>query len=209
VPGVARIGRAFRVVSSAVVKRMTSPKYAGVLEYGHDYGGAYLLRRGMYMPWELPELLDADLVREGWRELRTRAELERTAHALPDGRLRISALEATWYMRNQLLRDTDWASMSHSLEVRVPLVDHVLLAALAPMISHMQSPDGKTWLAKSPQRELPPLHWQREKTGFSTPLENWLASVTELDTYRRVPLLARDGCQWARRYAYVVQQRVE
>ena len=30
-------------------------------------------------------------------------------------------------MRNQLLRDTDWASMAHSLEVRVPLVDAVLL----------------------------------------------------------------------------------
>ena len=46
---------------------MTSPKYAGLVEYGTDYAG-YLLRRGMFMPWELPEILDADLVRAGWRE---------------------------------------------------------------------------------------------------------------------------------------------
>ncbi len=31
-------------------------------------------------------------------------------------------------MRNQLLRDTDWASMAHALEVRVPLVDSVAVA---------------------------------------------------------------------------------
>ena len=36
-------------------------------------------------------------------------------------------LESSLYMRNQLLRDTDWASMAHSLEVRVPLVDVELL----------------------------------------------------------------------------------
>ena len=34
-------------------------------------------------------------------------------------------------MRNQLLRDTDWASMAHGLEVRVPLVDSVLLSSAA------------------------------------------------------------------------------
>ena len=34
-------------------------------------------------------------------------------------------------MRNQLLRDTDWASMAHALEVRVPLVDAALLRCVA------------------------------------------------------------------------------
>jgi len=32
-----------------------------------------------------------------------------------------------WYMRQQLLRDADWADMAHSLEIRVPLVDLELL----------------------------------------------------------------------------------
>ena len=38
----------------------------------------------------------------------------------------ISLLLASLYMRNQLLRDSDWASMDHSLELRVPLVDVAL-----------------------------------------------------------------------------------
>ena len=31
--------------------------------------GAYLLRRGIFMPWELPEVLGPDLAREGLRRL--------------------------------------------------------------------------------------------------------------------------------------------
>jgi asparagine synthase (glutamine-hydrolysing) len=42
-------------------------------------------------------------------------------------------MESSLYMRNQLLRDTDWASMAHSLEVRVPLVDSKLLRSLVPI----------------------------------------------------------------------------
>lgn len=34
------------------------PKAPGVLQYGGDWAGAYLLRRGVYMPWELGEVLD-------------------------------------------------------------------------------------------------------------------------------------------------------
>src|SRR5439155_2537860 len=56
------LGRAFRCVSAPVLRRLTSPKYAGLLEYGGTYGGAYLLRRGMFMPWELPDLLDPEMV---------------------------------------------------------------------------------------------------------------------------------------------------
>jgi asparagine synthase (glutamine-hydrolysing) len=201
-------GKLTRLLGSRVFRniRNVHPKLSGLFEYGGTFTGAYLLKRGLFMPWELPSLLPEELVQAGLARLCDSSRLAGLLSPEPESNLaKVAALEAGQYMRNQLLRDSDWASMSHSLEVRVPLVDHVLLAAVAPMISHMQFPDGKTWLAKSPQRELPPLHWQREKTGFSTPLENWLASVTELDTYRRVPLLARDGCQWARRYAYVVQ----
>ena len=118
------LGKTFRVVSAPVLKHLTSPKYAGLLEYGGSYGGAYLLRRGMYMPWELPELLEGEMVREGWSALQTLARLEETVRGIANSFLKVSALETCWYMRNQLLRDADWAGMAHSLEIRVPLVDH-------------------------------------------------------------------------------------
>ena len=48
-----------------------------MFEYGSTYSGAYLLRRGMFMPWELPDLLEPELVRAGWAELQTLLRLDR------------------------------------------------------------------------------------------------------------------------------------
>ena len=56
---------------------------------------------------------------------------------------KVASLEASLYMRNQLLRDADWASMAHSLEVRVPLVDVPLLRAVAPMMIALPNGFGK------------------------------------------------------------------
>lgn len=72
------------------------------------------------MSWELPEILDTDIVREGWKQLTPVVRINQT---IPEGATTfsaISALESTWYMRNMLLRDSDWAGMAHSLEIRVP-----------------------------------------------------------------------------------------
>jgi len=172
VPGAATVGKGLRVVSEPVIKRMTSPKYAGLLEYGNDYAGAYLLRRGLYMPWELPEVLDPDLVGEGWAALQPLARLRETAAGIANEHLRVTALESTWYMRNQLLRDTDWASMAHSLEVRTPLVDHHLLSQVAPLVAHHGL--TKQDMARTPAEPLPEALLDRPKSGFTVPVREWL-----------------------------------
>jgi asparagine synthase (glutamine-hydrolysing) len=167
------LGRAFRVVSGPVLKRLTSPKYAGLLEYGGDYGGAYLLRRGMFMPWELPEILDADLARQGWSELQTLPRLAKTVQSICSPHLKIAALEMTWYMRHCLLRDADWASMAHSLEIRVPLVDVELLRSLAPLFKNESRPTKRD-MAQTPLSALPSAVLNRPKTGFIVPVREWL-----------------------------------
>jgi asparagine synthase (glutamine-hydrolysing) len=171
-------GKGFRLVSAPIMKHFTSPKYAGLLEYGGSYGGAYLLRRGMFMPWELPDLLDADMLREGWCELQTLIRLETTVQDVPGEHLKVSALEMCWYMRNQLLRDCDWASMAHSLEVRVPLVDLELLRSVAPLAC-MSIPICKTDMALTPAQSLPDVIVHRAKTGFSIPVREWLMEGEE------------------------------
>ncbi|MEE9250632.1 MAG: asparagine synthase-related protein, partial [Alphaproteobacteria bacterium] len=77
------------------------------------------------------------------------------------------------YMRNQLLRDADWAGMAHSLEIRVPLVDADLFRALAPMLVSAKPP-GKRDMARTPGRSLPEAVMARPKTGFAVPLRDWL-----------------------------------
>lgn len=168
-----QIGRGFRFVAAPLLKRFTSPKYAGILEYGGDHGGAYLLRRGLFMPWELPDVLDTDMVAEGLRDLDTICQLGATIDDLDTDYLKVAALEMEWYMRCQLLRDADWASMAHSLEVRVPLVDKNLFGAVAPLLCGNSRP-GKADMALTPNLSLPQEVVMKKKTGFSIPVRDWL-----------------------------------
>lgn len=174
VPG---LGRMFRFVTAPWLKYFTSPKYAGLLEYGGSYAGAYLLRRGLFMPWELPEVLSPDLARAGWQELQPLARLEETVPNLTKDFLKVSALEMVWYMRNQLLRVADWAGMAHSLEIRVPLVDIALLRKIGPLLASKHRP-GKLDMAGTLANPLPDAVLQRTKSGFLVPVRRWLTSAS-------------------------------
>ena len=179
IPG---FGKAVRLFSAPMISRMTSPKYAGLLEYGGTLDGAYLLRRGLYMPWELPEVMSPDLAREGWRQLQASSEHANTSAGITSERLAISSLEMSGYMRHQLLRDTDWASMAHSLEIRVPFVDIPLLQTVAPWLA--AHPDiTKPEIAAALAPQLPEALLKKPKTGFSVPVREWLG-VAEDKTER-------------------------
>jgi asparagine synthase (glutamine-hydrolysing) len=200
VPG---LGRLTRAIASQLVPRQMSPKLAGMLEYGGTYPGAYLLRRGLFMPWELKDILGEEMAVEGLRRLAPLRLMEAAMRPDPKSPYsRVAALEASLYMRNQLLRDTDWASMAHSVEVRVPLVDAAVLKALAPALSFHPSLANKRLLAQIAQPPLPFGVSQRSKTGFNVPLNHWLERNKTLDVWRRLPVLTRPGTHWARRWAY-------
>lgn len=175
-------GRAWRIVTAPMMRRFTSPKYASLFEYGGSWGGAYLLRRGLYMPWELPELLDPEVVRTGWRELQSVEAMNglvRNLDRLPGADrkatdfLRVSALEMSFYMRTQLLRDADWAGMAHSLEIRVPLVDMTLLRQVAPLRASRFAPRKPGFVDCLPKR-LPENILKRPKSGFNIPVREWM-----------------------------------
>jgi asparagine synthase (glutamine-hydrolysing) len=170
------LGRLFRTVTAPWLKHFTSPKYVGLLEYGGSYSGAYLLRRGLFMPWELPEVMDPDMARAGWEELQPLARLGETIPDIPEDFLKVSALEMVWYMRNQLLRVADWAGMAHCLEIRVPLVDIVLLRQVAPLLATHLRP-AKLDMAGRLTPPLPEEVLKRPKSGFLVPVNRWLASA--------------------------------
>ena len=195
VGGFPGLGRMCRKIAAPLLKQCISPKYAGLLEYGGSYAGAYLLRRGLFMPWELPEVMDPDLARAGWEELQPLARLEETIPHPSEDFLKVSALEMVWYMRNQLLRVADWAGMAHSLEIRVPLVDMVLLRKIAPLLAGNQRP-GKLDMAGTLATPLPDEVLQRAKSGFLVPVRRWLAPAPS-------PLGANRDHDW-RAWAQVV-----
>jgi glycosyltransferase involved in cell wall biosynthesis len=192
---VPQLGRAVRRTASPLLGRtQLSPKWAGLLEYGGDWAGAYLLRRALYMPWEVRDLFEPEFAGEGLERLGTLAALGRTVDGVASERLRVTALEAAWYMRNQLLRDTDWAGMAHGLEVRVPLVDVELFRTVVQLY-HAGFPPGKRDLAASPRPPLPEAVAGRPKTGFSVPIREWLLGVQ--DRGRLDPRAPRGLRGWA------------
>ncbi len=173
IPGLVR-----RIAAAAGPSRLGfNPKAASLLEYGGTIEGAYLLRRGLFMPWELGRMLGRDFAAEGLRRLQPPKHLAPAAQDRPRTPFgQLAGLEGGYYMRNQLLRDTDWASMAHSLEVRVPLVDHRLLEAATPhaMAAWAGGARGKTLLALAPAVPLPAAIVNRRKTGFTTPVAQWI-----------------------------------
>jgi asparagine synthase (glutamine-hydrolysing) len=183
-----------------------NPKAAGLLKYGATYPGAYLLRRGLFMPWELGAVIGADTARLGLSRLKPIRHIKTLLRPRPTSSFgKVAVLESSLYMRNQLLRDTDWASMAHSLEVRIPLVDAKLLSRLAPVTTKYR-PRSKQLLANSPCIPLPAKVIERRKTGFTTPVRSWLQRDKRVQQWRRVPSLAVEQCAWARRWAFEVAE---
>ena len=154
------------------------PKALGLLEHSGTWAGAYLLRRGLFLPHELPEVMDPEIAREGMHRLRPLRCLGASLKPDPGSDVaRVCVLESVHYMRNQLLRDADWAGMAHSLEIRVPLVDFTLLGALASSIPAITKGAGKAALAAAPTTPLPNEVVTRAKSGFAVPTGAWIKSV--------------------------------
>lgn len=89
---------------------------------------------------------------------------------------RVSYLESRWYMRNTLLRDSDFMSMAHGLELRVPFLDRALVEACfrIPGNKKLQGDLPKSLLLASLGVELPREIVNRPKRGFTLPFERWL-----------------------------------
>lgn len=178
------VGRAARAAAAPVLHTFTSPKYAGLLEYGGSCEGAYLLRRGLFMPWELPGLMGRDEARAGLERLHTLPSLGATRDGVRGASTVVSNLELAWYMRGQLLRDADWAGMAHSLEIRVPFVDLEVLRAAAPLAA-AGAIRTKRDFASLPGLGLPRELAERPKTGFQVPVGTWLDAMAPVRGHRR------------------------
>lgn len=88
----------------------------------------------------------------------------------------VSAWEMRTYMADVLLRDSDVFSMAHSLELRVPLVDRVLIEWLWPQQTAFKF-DRRTLkraLADATRDIVPEAIRQRPKQGFTLPFPLWM-----------------------------------
>ncbi|WP_200887508.1 asparagine synthase (glutamine-hydrolyzing) [Sphingomonas sp. ERG5] len=158
-----------------------NPKAAGLLRYTGTLGGAYLVRRSLRLPDDFKNILDPAFVNAGLKRLGIVDRMNGVLDPMPDSdHAAVTLLELGFYMRNQLLRDADWAGMRHSVEVRTPLVDIALFRELAPLIGHLRPGEGKQLLADAPAIALPEWHRHRPKTGFGIPYASWMGGIEGL-----------------------------
>ena len=177
---------AFRRVYGRIARNRTrfSPKTPYTLKYCTSYEGAYLMKRGLFLPDEVASIVGEEMAREGLTRLSLLERIRDTITPDPGtGFARVAAMESALLLRNQLLRDVDWASMAHSLEVRVPLVDAFLLRKVAGAISPATKRDGKELLSRAPRRPLPDAILTRKKTGFTIPNVDWLDDRRRMATH--------------------------
>jgi len=87
----------------------------------------------------------------------------------------VQYLDMKTYLVGDILTKVDRASMAHSLEVRVPLLDHPLmewLSGLAPDLK-LRGREGKYLFKKALESYLPQEILYRPKMGFAVPLASW------------------------------------
>jgi asparagine synthase (glutamine-hydrolysing) len=167
-PGAARGGLASLAAAAARLGRPGLDR-ATYLE-APSAASAYLLVRGLFTPAQTAALLDL-----------APGELGDVRSALPAAagrglREALTAFDIVHYLGDQLLRDGDVMSMAHSVEMRVPyldhrLVEHVLALPASVKLDHART---KPLLLGALGDRLPRAIWDRPKMGFTFPMDRWM-----------------------------------
>ena len=94
---------------------------------------------------------------------------------------RLQYLDLKTYLPDDILTKVDRASMAVSLEVRPPLLDHVLVERLLSLPADVRTPNaqGKFLLKQAAQGLVPEAILRRPKQGFSAPWTTWMQANQE------------------------------
>ncbi|ALP54096.1 asparagine synthetase B [Candidatus Tenderia electrophaga] len=124
--------------------------------------------------------------------------LKQHAKHAPDHPLSfVQYLDIKTWLAGDILTKVDRASMAHSLEVRVPLLDHKLVEWMAtlPPDMKLKGGEGKAVFKKALTSHLPHDILYRPKMGFSVPLASWFRGPLKERVRQAVlgPVLAETG----------------
>ncbi len=129
---------------------------------------------------------------KGYRSMDLFGDLYRKAPA-QDHLSRIQYIDFKTYLSEDILTKVDRASMAVSLEVRCPILDHVLVefAAAVPWRLKLSGLQGKYIFKKALRRRVPPEVLDRKKRGFAVPVGAWFRG--ELKEHARGLILEGEG----------------
>jgi asparagine synthase (glutamine-hydrolysing) len=161
----------------------------------------YLGVRGLFTPQETAKILDINLdeVEKFINNLAEFADPQTYEFKNLSAVDTLSYLELKLYLQNQLLKDTDFMSMYHSVEVRVPFLDHLLVEYLSNLPPKIKINRGANKpLLVEPVRDLLPQEiFSRSKMGFTFPFQKWMDGI--YSDFR--------GGHWSRQWALEVLKK--
>lgn len=168
--------RAAAAAISSVASTHKAGKLSSLLRSGHLDEHSVRLHRQLFTSEHRAEFLGVNgqlpvdhFLLDGW----TARQSANCADADPINQA--SALDLGGYLSNTLLRDTDSMSMAHSLEVRVPLIDHRLVERMLAIPGPLKLRDHEPkWMLVDAARDLPREIVDRPKRGFELPFKHWL-----------------------------------
>lgn len=232
--------KSFMKAAAPLLKSKLPAKAIEYMLHPDAQNAEYKLVRGLFTDSELkslgwtchPEPVEGSVISttEGRRNLTDKisqspdksGSFETTPGSLPSALSDlqyVSMMETTNYMRSQLLRDSDVFSMAHSLELRVPFVDHLLYETVLPYLdSGFDKINPKKMLVDA-VGDLPEEITHRSKMGFTFPFADWIKngefknlmieSIKNLDnTFATDHLLPTiDKLHWSRLWALYVLSR--
>jgi asparagine synthase (glutamine-hydrolysing) len=152
-------------------------KLTGYISGDPPLGDAYFALRSLFLFSQIRDLLKKDVVeREPYSLWMDSIESSIKVARQYDRVGQVSWLETSQYMTSTLLRDLDSMSMAHSLEVRVPFVDHQLYETILPIAGRykMIHKRRKPLLVNSLGAILPQELIRAQKSTFSFPFDVWL-----------------------------------
>lgn len=173
VPGVQALGG---VLGALQARRTGNNRWNHAADWARSMAGAWWLRRSLATANELPQLMGAEAAAEVVAQFSAEQWVhDMTGPLASQPTMALAQIESLTYLRNQLLRDSDWASMDHGVELRTPLVDAHLLQLLSPHLGSFERFPNKMLLSQAPTLPLPAAVTQRKKSGFGIPVQKWLA----------------------------------
>jgi asparagine synthase (glutamine-hydrolysing) len=140
-----------------------------------DFDRYYARFRNNYSPEMRSRLFSAELQRRIdtalTQDLFQRVAPDEQAHAVSNAQL----ADLQGYLSDDILVKLDRTSMAHSVEARVPLLDHVLLGFVQslPLEYKLRRGEAKALLVDLIRPHLPAGVLDRKKQGFSVPLSRW------------------------------------
>jgi asparagine synthase (glutamine-hydrolysing) len=144
-----------------------------------DQAGRYVESVGFFQPDEMQALLSPELHERLGSQSAAAAAIERfagTAHLPWPSRMMRFDFET--YLPEDILTKVDRMSMAHSIESRVPLLDHnvVSFAASLPSDMKLRGRTRKRVLKQAAAAVLPAEVFTRPKHGFGVPIGAWFRS---------------------------------